>query len=284
MKIAVFTNPDKDKDFVYTNLICSKILELGAQVLIPAQTDAKLKMAGVEVLTLEELFTNADIIAALGGDGTILHVAKKAALTGTPVLGVNIGRLGFMAGIEVDELDGLNKILNGDFTTSDRMMLEITIGDGDNKTSYYALNDAVISKGALSRIIDIAIFCDGRPVGGYRADGVIVSTPTGSTAYSLSAGGPVIDPVLESIGVTPICPHSLISRTVLFAPENVIGIQPQKLADKDVYLTVDGQDAVKLENFEKIYVSKAKHKAKLIKLKDISFYEVLYNKFTERGV
>jgi NAD+ kinase len=241
-------------------------------------------MAGLVIMETDELFKQANVITALGGDGTILHVAKKAALTNTPVLGVNIGRLGFMAGIEVDELDGLSKILSGDFTTSDRMMLEINIGQGERKVSYYALNDAVVSKGSLSRIIDIAISCDGRPVGNYRADGVIVSTPTGSTAYSLSAGGPVIDPVLESIGVTPICPHSLISRTVLFAPKTVIGLQPQKLSDKDAYLTVDGQDAVRLENFENIYISKAKYKAKLIKLKDISFYEVLYNKFTERGV
>ncbi len=284
MKIAVFTNNDKDKHFSYTSLVCEKLLKLGAQVLIPEQLEEKLAVEGIEIKTSDELYKQADVILALGGDGTILGIAKKAALTDTPVLGVNIGRLGFMAGIEVNELDGLSNIINGNFITNERMMLEITIGEGSGKTSFYALNDAVVSKGALSRIIDIGISCDGRHVGSYRADGVIVSTPTGSTAYSLSAGGPVIDPVLESIGVTPICPHSLISRTVLFAPETVITLQPQKLADKDAYLTVDGQDAIKLENFQNIYISKAKYKAKLIKIKDISFYEVLYNKFTERGV
>lgn len=204
-------------------------------------------------------------------------------MSGVPVLGVNIGHLGFMAGLEVDELEELKRLLNDDFITDDRMMLEITFENRPG-VKYYALNDVVISKGALSRIIDISISCNGRPVSGYRADGVIVSTPTGSTAYSLSAGGPIIDPVLECIEVTPICPHSLLSRTVLFTPQTVIGLQVKKLVDKDAYLTIDGHDSVKLEEYEKVNISKAKQKAKLIRLKDISFYEVLNNKFTERGV
>lgn len=284
MKVAVVTNPDKDEHLIYTKLICSRLLELGANALLPAQTAAKLSMPGVTELTADELFAKADVIAALGGDGTILHTAKEASRSGIPVLGINIGRLGFMAGLEVNELDGLERLISGNYITDDRMLLEITVDGGAHKTKYYALNDAVVSKGALSRIIDIVISCNGRPSGNYRADGVIVSTPTGSTAYSLSAGGPVVDPILESIAVTPICPHSLISRTVLFAPETVIGLQPQKLTDRDAYLTVDGQEVIKLKSYENVYISKAEMKAKLIRLKDISFYEVLYNKFTERGL
>ena len=283
MKIAIITNPEKDKKFLYTRLICARLFEFGAQVIIPPQTDVQENVPNVQVLPLDEIFSCADVIVTLGGDGTILHAAKRAALSGVPVLGVNIGRLGFMAGLEVDELDGLRMLTTGNFVTDDRMILEISFDSRPGEV-YYALNDAVISKGALSRIIDIGISCDNRPVGAYRADGVIVSTPTGSTAYSLSAGGPIVDPVLESIAVTPICPHSLISRTVLFAPKTVIGLQMQKLADKDAYLTIDGQDALKLNEYEKVFVAKAKQKAKLIRLKDISFYEVLYNKFTERSV
>ena len=283
MKIAVVTNPEKDENFIYTRLICARLIEFGAQVLIAPLAAGQGIPDKVRVVNPNELYSCADVIVALGGDGTILHAAKRAALSGVPVLGVNIGRLGFMAGLEVDELDGLSMLTKGNYVTDDRMILEISFDRRPGEV-YYALNDAVISKGALSRIIDIGISCDGRQVGGYRADGVIVSTPTGSTAYSLSAGGPVVDPVLESIEVTPICPHSLISRTVLFAPKTIIGLQIQKLADKDAYLTVDGQDAVKLSEYEKVFFSKAKQKAKLIRLKDISFYEVLYNKFTERGV
>lgn len=283
MKIAVVANPEKDENFIYTKLICSRLLELGADVAITPQESDFIKDMQVKVLCKEQIYDYADVIVTLGGDGTILHAAKDAALSGVPVLGVNIGRLGFMAGLEVDELDGFAKLINGEFITDDRMMFQISFDNRPN-IYYYALNDVVISKGALSRIIDINITCNGRPVGGYRADGVIVSTPTGSTAYSLSAGGPIIDPVLECIEVTPICPHSLISRTVLYTPQTVIGLQIKRLLEKDAYLTVDGQDAVKLEEYETVYISKAQQEAKLIRLKDISFYEVLHNKFTERGV
>lgn len=283
MKIAVIANQEKDKDFKYTGLICARLAQLGAEVMVTPQASEFIKDASVLVRRKEESIANADIVLALGGDGTILHAAKEAALSGVPVLGVNIGHLGFMAGLEVDELEELSRLLKGDFITDDRMMIEISFENRPG-VKYYALNDVVISKGALSRIIDINISCNGRPVSGYRADGVIVSTPTGSTAYSLSAGGPIIDPVLECIEVTPICPHSLLSRPVLFTPQTVIGLQVKKLVDKDAYLTIDGQDAVKLEEYERVYISKARQKAKLIRLKDISFYEVLNNKFTERGV
>jgi NAD+ kinase len=284
MKIAVVTNTEKDNELFHTRVICSRLLELKAQVLVPAQIGTAISMPNINLITEDELFNSADIIITLGGDGTILHTAKKSALAGIPVLGINIGRLGFMAGIEADELGCLDRLLSGDYATDIRMMLQVSVGSRGEFGTFYALNDAVVSKGALSRIIDVAISCNGRPSGSYRADGVIVSTPTGSTAYSLSAGGPVIDPVLESIAVTPICPHSLISRTVLFAPNTIISLQPQKLADREAFLTIDGQDVVKLENYENVFISKAKQKAKLIRFKDKTFYEVLYNKFTERGV
>lgn len=281
MKIAVAANFSKDPELLYTKLICEHLLKLGADVLVPANICTKLNLPGIFEADEQKLYSDAEIFAVLGGDGTILHAAKKASVFGIPVLGINIGRLGFMAGLELDELDGLENLIHGNYTIDNRMLLKISL---ENGKTFYALNDAVVSKGALSRIIDVVISLNDRPSGTYRADGVIVSTPTGSTAYSLSAGGPVIDPVLESIAVTPICPHSLISRTVVFNPGTVICLQPQKLADRNAFLTIDGQDVVELESFQKIYISKAEHKAKLIRLKDISFYEVLYNKFTERGL
>lgn len=283
MKVSVVTNLDKDHDFTYTRLICSRLIQFGAQVIVPPVAASIAQKVGAKVATVDEIYSSVDVIVTLGGDGTILHTAKRAAQSGISVLGINIGTVGFLAGLEVDELDGLKMLTTGNFVTDERMMLQISFASRPNEL-YFALNDAVISKGALSRMIDIKISCDGRPVSGYRSDGVIVSTPTGSTAYSLSAGGPVIDPVLESIAVTPICPHSLVSRTVLFAPETVIGLQIQKLAEKDAYLTVDGFDSIKLKEYETVYVSKAQQKAKLIRLKDLSFYEILYNKLTERGV
>jgi len=125
---------------------------------------------------------------------------------------------------------------------------------------------------------------NGREVAGYRADGIIISTPTGSTAYSLSAGGPIVDPLLESIGITPICPHSLISRTILFEPNSQISILPHNLQEKEAWLTIDGQNIVRLESGAEVFVSRSKLKTKLVRLKDISFYEVLKNKMNERGI
>jgi NAD+ kinase len=282
LKIAVITNIKKDKLFNCTQLICERLTELGAEVLVPERNKDNAP-PDVKAVAESEIYSSAEIIVVLGGDGTILHTAKKASDYDKPVLGVNIGRLGFMAGLEINELEKLNVLLNGDFSIDERMLLKIEF-DRRPGTVYYALNDAVVSRGALSRIIDIEMSCDGRFAGGYRADGVVVSTPTGSTAYSLSAGGPVIDPSLESIAVTPICPHSLISRTVLFKPEKVIGLKVKDLKETEAYLTVDGQDSVKLDENEEVLISRAKRKAKLIKIKDTAFYEVLYNKLTERGV
>lgn len=282
MKIAVISNPDKDLEFRYSKTICTRLLELGAQVLAPDEREKEIGIRGVIYNDEDDIYKVADAVVALGGDGTILQIAKRASVFGKPVLGVNIGRLGFMAGMEVDELDGLERLLLGDYIIDERMMLAARASGGDGR-EFCALNDVVLTKGALSRILDIEVSCGGRPVATYRADGIIVSTPTGSTAYSLSAGGPVIDPALESIGVTPICPHSLVSRTVLFSPGAVIGLRAVRLMEKEAFLTVDGQDVLKLENGETVYISTAKCKARLIKLKNMSFYEILNNKLSERG-
>lgn len=283
MKIAVVTNPKKDEKYIYTRLICSKLRLYEAEVIVPVQTAQLAPAIEATPVSLNELYTSSDVIVVLGGDGTILHAAKKAALSGVPVLGINIGTLGFMAGLEVDELDKLELLTQGKFNIDERMMLRIVF-DSRPGTVYYALNEAVIARDTLSKIIDIDICCDSRRIGKYRADGIIVSTPTGSTAYSLSAGGPIVDPVLECMELTPICPHSFVSRTVMFSPTSQIGLKIQDLENKEAYLTIDGLNSIELKADERVTITKATQKAKIIRLKDLSFYEVLYNKFTERGV
>jgi NAD+ kinase len=237
-----------------------------------------------DVLNSDNIFntevSNSDIIITLGGDGTILRVAKQAAFLGIPVLGINVGRLGFMAAIDVDELESLNMLFSGNYTIEERMMLDITTEQ--NPDTFYALNDAVVSKSAISRIIDIKLESDGRLINNYRADGIIVSTPTGSTAYALSAGGPIIDPILDSISITPICPHSLVSRTILFSPSSVIGISTNIFDDRESYLTIDGQEAFKLRDKEIVTVKKSDTKASLIRLKDLTFYQALNNKLADK--
>lgn len=282
MKIAVVSNDDKDKGFQYTRRICRQLAGCGGEVLVEKAHAAEVSEQNVRYLDEADLYAQAELIVVVGGDGAILHAAMHAVKRQIPILGVNTGRLGFMAGLEADELDRLPLLLNGGFELESRMMLEIETDARDEV--FYALNDAVISKGDLSRIIDITVECNGREVGNYRADGIIVSTPTGSTAYSLSAGGPVVDPMLECIGITPICPHSLISRTVLFEPSSRLCIYPHKLEGKDAFLTVDGMTIIRLTSGERITISRSVRKTKLVKLKDISFYEVLNQKMNERGI
>ena len=281
MRIAVISSLEKDKNFKFTRQVSSHLLKMNASVFLPASNKAA-AVENAEYLENNLLFDSVELIIAIGGDGTILHAAKSAALKQLPVLGINTGRLGFMAGLEVDELERLEKLFSGDFEIDSRMMLEVRVSGNDGV--FYALNDAVVSRGSLSRIIDIMVTSNGREVAGYRADGIIISTPTGSTAYSLSAGGPIVDPLLESIGITPICPHSLISRTILFEPNSQISILPHNLQEKEAWLTIDGQNIVRLESGAEVFVSRSKLKTKLVRLKDISFYEVLKNKMNERGI
>jgi NAD+ kinase len=280
LKIAVISGEEKDKGFVFTRQICTRLMKYNAEVLADNKHTQGIALEGVCYLDEESIYRQAELIIAVGGDGTILHAAMRAIDRQVPVLGVNTGRLGFMAGLEVDELDRLSRLFDGSYEIDSRMMLEVKTQSCTG--SYYALNDAVISKGELSRIIDITLSCNDREVGSYRADGIVIATPTGSTAYSLSAGGPVVDPGLECIGITPICPHSLISRTILFKPDSQLCLYPHKLDGKDAYLTVDGMNIIKLSDGEKVTISQSHLKTKLVKLKDISFYEVLNKKMTEK--
>lgn len=268
MKIAVIPNLTKDAGGKATAKIAEKLISLGAATYLP--DDIPLDIG--EKLPSEELYSDADIIIAVGGDGTIIHTAKQAAQFGKPVLGINAGRLGFMAGLEMNELENLKFLINGGYTTERRMMLKAEIS-GDSSV-YYCLNDAVISKGALSRIIDISAKLDGQ-IMTYRSDGLIVATPTGSTAYSISAGGPVVDPSVNGILITPICPHSLFSRSILISPDKVLTVSA---SGADVFLTVDGEEALPISG-RTVTVSAAEDmQVLLIRIKKDSFYSVLSRK------
>jgi NAD+ kinase len=282
LKIAVMPNINKDVGLKLTKKLCQYLIERGATILADVVFGGTLE--NCELVHFEEMLNLADIIIAVGGDGTIIHSAKHAAMFNKPVLGVNLGRLGFIAEIESNELFYLDKIISGDFSIENRMMLKVTVNEKNKSTTFYALNDAVISKGAISKIIDISLKCNGKPVSSYRADGLIIATPTGSTAYSLSAGGPVVDPKLESISVTPISPHSLVSRTVLFSQNSIIETMVSVPEGGASYLTIDGENNVELYNNDIVTITKADIYAKLIKIKDSAFYEVLYDKLMERRI
>lgn len=230
-----------------------------------------------------ELINLCDVAIAIGGDGTTLNVAKKAAACGKHILGINAGRLGFMSGLEKDELSLLEYVVNSDYTIDERMMLNAEYIKNDKMiSSFHCLNDVVISRGNFARLIDINISCDGRKVMDLRADGIIISTPTGSTAYSMAAGGPVVSPDASCIIATPICPHSLMDRSIVFSVDNELIVSADNDKNESPVLTIDGQEAVNLDFGSKIRITKSEMTAKLIKLKPDNFYEILNRKIIER--
>ena len=224
--------------------------------------------------TTEDIYSESDLVIAIGGDGVMLEAARRATPTGTPILGINMGRVGYMTELEMTELDLLDKIFDGEYHLDERAMLRVEIRSsrGQTRFSAYALNEAVIAKGATARIIDLELSDNGRLVSEYRADGLVVATPTGSTAYSLSAGGPIIDPKLSCFCVTPICPHSLVSRPFIFPDDAEIEIKNVCQREKVLFLTLDGKSNYEIAYGDIVKVTKLNLYAKLVRLKDNDFY------------
>jgi len=225
-----------------------------------------------------------DLILVLGGDGTLLNTARAVAGQEIPLLGINMGNLGFLTEIELDDVfDSLEQLTTGEYRTEDRMMLKCSmLRKGKIIEEFAALNDIVVTKGAFARMISLVAFIGGHYVDTYSADGLIVSSPTGSTAYSLSAGGPIVSPEMELMLVTPICPHTLYSRPLVVNPEKTVRII-LKSRFGEVMLTVDGQYGFKLEQGDEILVNKAPWKTKLIRLKGKTFFHILREKLRESG-
>lgn len=232
----------------------------------------------------EQLFGQAQCVIVFGGDGTMLWTARKVAKAGTPLIGINMGHLGFLTEIDVPEaLDDLKKILAGQYFVEERMMLEAAVyRDGTKVEDSVGLNDVVISKGAIARLIHLETYVNDNFVNKYHADGLIIASPTGSTAYSLSAGGPLVSPDHDLILLTPICPHSLWARPVVTAPDSVIKVA--LLSDGGaVTLTIDGQYVFSLRQYDEIVVRRAPRKAKFLRITGRNFFEILRKKLKEEG-
>jgi NAD+ kinase len=223
--------------------------------------------------------TKVDALVILGGDGTLLSSARLVSDLNVPLLGVNLGHLGFLTEIESKNLyPAMEQILANNYTLEKRMFIDCdVIRDQKSIARYRALNDVVVTRGTFARIIQLSSYIDSQHVADYKADGIIVSTPTGSTAYSLSAGGPLIDPLLESIGLTPICPHTLSARPVLARASSVVKLEIEA-AHQDVMLTVDGQLGFRLRSGDAIEVRKSPVYAHFIKLKGHNFFEILHSR------
>lgn len=223
----------------------------------------------------------ADILIAIGGDGTFLRTIWMSAQKGIPILGVHMGYLGFLTEVTEDEVyDALEAILNGDFVQEERAMFKSTlIRDGRTITSQHVLNDVVINKSALARIIDIEVWTDSTFITSYRADGLIVSTPTGSTAYNLATGGPIVHPQVGAIILTPICPHVLSNRSIILPDSQEVNIivKSGKRSD-NIFLTLDGQRGFPLDAGDKLVIRRGEYKAIILRFPHRNYFEILRTK------
>ncbi len=290
LKIALITNFNITEKLNAAMAVANRLLREDCEVRIAAFNRDKLyrmhrHRPEFRYLPLETLYSESDIVIVLGGDGSILEAARRAATRGIPVLGINLGRLGYMAELEIGELDSLHKLFTGEYTLEHRSMLRVDLlgTGGELKAFCYALNDAVVSNGSVSRVIDLELSENGTKVTSYRADGVIIATPTGSTAYSMSAGGAIVDPAVPCFCVTPICPHSFAARPLIFSDRSVLEIRNVCAREKVLYLTVDGRINFELYRDQTVRVTKSKLETKLIRFKKSGFYRILCQKLQDSG-
>ncbi len=267
---AVITNRNKDSAGAVTAKV-SSVLKNKYDII---------SIDGTDDVRTEDAIGKANVAIVLGGDGTILGVSRFAARHGVPIIGINLGTLGFLADVELAEIDGaLNKFMNGEYRIDERFMLEAHVkcesGGGE---SFTALNDIVISRASYRRMVALDVEVDGHFLASYDGDGVVVATPTGSTAYSMSAGGPVVEPSLGVCVITPICCHTMSSRPMIVPGGSKINIKFRGTFDDMSMLTADGQRGFKLSDGDEITVSASDKTLKLIKISDMGFYELLGKK------
>jgi len=282
-KIILSPNPYRDKNF-QTVREAQHILRgagVDVRICLPFEVDRSYELPrDLRFSRLEREMPSASAVVCFGGDGTILHMAKAATRHGLPILGVNIGTMGFMAELESSELELLTHLKEDAYTLDNRMMLDVAVRRGEEVLFQdICLNDVVVTKGAVARIVNLSVKCDGVQALECGGDGVIVATPTGSTAYSLSAGGPIMEPDAHGILVTPICAHDVASRCIVASDRRVISVELAHNARRNAFLSVDGGKAFRLNPGDVTEVRKSQLETKLIRLKERSFYQVVNAKF-----
>ena len=280
--VILAPNPYRDKGFGMVRSAMRILRDAGMEpkLCLPFEVDRSYELPkDLRFTKLDRELPNAELVICFGGDGTILHMAKAATRKGVPILGVNIGTMGFMAELESTELDHLTRLAQDDYTLDSRMMLDVTVQrDRDIVFHDICLND-VVTKGAVARIANLAVKIDGVQAMQCGGDGIIVATPTGSTAYSLSAGGPIVEPEANNILITPICAHNVTSRCMVTSGRRVITGELVRNVRRNAFLSVDGGRALRLNMGDVATIKKSTLEAKLVRLKDRSFYDVVNMKF-----
>jgi NAD+ kinase len=254
------------------------LTEQGASVVVEKAAAELIPTSTVPLARREDLAGHVDLLVVLGGDGTLLSVARTVGDLGVPILGVNLGGLGFLTATTLEEMiPAVGAMLAGQMTIEERMMLAARVRRrGERLTEHIALNDAVILKSAMSRIINLAVSVDGRYATAYRADGLIISTPTGSTAYSLSAGGPILFPVMDAVLLTPVCSHTLTNRPIVVPGRDRIEVTLR--GAQQVMLTLDGQVGIELEENDTVEIRQGSPRIRLVRFPHKDFFSVLRTK------
>jgi len=277
MNIAILPNLVKENSIDFTRIIIKKLQNLKAKVSLNLENRKYFTESNIFFYNNSESLVKAcDIVITTGGDGTIIHNAKQAAFFNKPILGINLGRVGFTAGIEKNELEKLNFLINNNYTISRRCLISVEI-EKRSKKKFLALNDINISRSDNSKICNFSVFYKNKKFD-YRADGLIFATPTGSTAYSLSAGGPVIDPEMKCILFTQICPHSAFSKSTIFSKDSEILIQANSERKSKFLLNIDGNNCYKLTENQTIKVKLSELQANLIYFEEQNFCDTFFKK------
>lgn len=286
-RVILCPNPYRDKGLAAAKAAESILKDVGltAVYCLPFRPEGGEGQFGVPLRPLQQELRGSDLVVAFGGDGTILHLAKLAALHKMPVLGVNMGGLGFVAELEASELEQLRRLKDWKFETEQRMMLDVSVfREGRQIYTNLGLNEAVIREGPISHVIHLKISSDGRHLADIAGDGVIVATPTGSTAYSLSAGGPVVEPVAQTMVVCPICIHNMRFSSYVLSPEHTLTVELERNGRKPVYLFVDESRAFALRADDKVQIRRSRYVTRLVRLTERSFCEIFAQKMLPGGL
>ncbi len=274
MKLGLLANATRPGAAAVIAEILDWAKKAGAEVFI--FSDGPLPASGGTAVSEEELAARADVVLALGGDGTILRTARAVGPSKKPILGINTGGLGFLAELSNENVTAaLEALKKGEYRLEERMLLQAEIKTAGRK--FFALNDVVVEKGEVRRLLRLSLSANGEYICSYASDGLVIATPTGSTAYSLSVGGPIINPKMALTIVVPISPHSLASRPLIFEPGDVLEVvlsQPEK----EALLTVDGQISIRITSTDRLEVKRSPHTVRLVRFKGESFYQVLRRK------
>lgn len=282
--ISIITNMERDTNLEYTKELAECIDAMGGKVRTSQELAGRIG-TGEPCKDDESVLDCSDLVVCLGGDGTFLKAARRIYRKNIPILGINLGNLGFLTEIDKDDIkNAMKHIFSGDFKIEERMMLEVEIyKSGSPKIEDVALNDAVISRGAISRILHVKTYINDVFVDSFPADGLIVSSPTGSTAYTLSAGGPIVEPDTELIIVTPICPHILYSRSFITKADSIVSAVVDESFMHSAMVTIDGQEGYEIRGGDYMKVRKSKHTIKLVRINSRNFFNILRAKIYYRG-